>query len=125
MFCRSCGTANDDNAVQCSSCGVSLRDPAPQQAAVSRPDIPTRLAPAILVTLFCCLPFGIVAIVYAAQVSGKVAAGDIPGALECSRKASMWCWLSFWLGLIPMLIYLAIMVIGGIAGVASSQGNSF
>lgn len=37
--------------------------------------MPTYLAPAILTTIFCCLPFGIVSIVYAAQVNGKLAAG--------------------------------------------------
>ena len=42
---------------------------------------------AILVTLFCCLPFGIVAIVFAAQVDSKVAAGqDPPAALDVTPK---------------------------------------
>jgi len=40
---------------------------------------------AILCTLFCCLPFGIVAIVFAAQVDGKLAAGDYNGAVYSSN----------------------------------------
>ncbi len=43
-------------------------------------EIPNCLVQAILVTAFCCLPFGIVSIVFAAQVNGKVAAGDVRGA---------------------------------------------
>ena len=39
-------------------------------------NIPNYLVQAILTTLFCCLPFGIVAIVYAAQVNTKIEAGD-------------------------------------------------
>ena len=46
------------------------------------PQVPNNLVWAILSTLFCCLPAGIVSIVYAAQVNGKLAAGDIAGAQE-------------------------------------------
>jgi hypothetical protein len=117
MFCRKCGTPNADNAIQCSQCGESLQAAAiPQQSYTAAPDIPTRLAPAILVTLFCCLPFGIVSIVYAAQVSAKISAGDFHGAMDCSKKATTWCWLAFWCGLIPMVLYLGIMIIAGIMG---------
>jgi phage FluMu protein Com len=63
------------------------------------------LVEAILCTLFCCLPFGVVAIVFAAQVNGKLAAGDYQGAVEASRTARTWCWVSFWLGLIPMILF--------------------
>ena len=48
------------------------------------------LVQAILVTIFCCLPFGIVAIVFAAQVNGKLAAGDYAGAVQTSNQAKMW-----------------------------------
>ena len=37
--------------------------------------VPNHLVWAILSTLFCCLPLGIVSIVFAAQVNGKLAAG--------------------------------------------------
>ena len=45
---------------------------------------------AILTTLFCCLPFGIVSIVYAAQVSGKYTSGDYAGAVASSENAKRW-----------------------------------
>ena len=57
------------------------------------------MAPAILTTLFCCLPLGIVAIVFAAQVGGKLKAGDYDGARDASRKAKIWCWVSFGVGI--------------------------
>src|SRR5262245_2690227 len=50
-------------------------------------EIPNYLVQSILVTLFCCLPLGIVSIVFAAQVNSKVAAGDYAGAQKASDQA--------------------------------------
>jgi len=66
--------------------------------------IPNHLVGAILVTLFCCQIFGIVSIVYAAQVNGKLAAGDVPGAVASSNKAKAWMWWGFCLGLAANII---------------------
>jgi hypothetical protein len=71
---------------------------------------------AILTTIFCCLPFGIAAIVYAAQVDGKVAMGDHAGAVETSRKAKTWCWVSFGVGLVGWLIYAGFVFFGVMSG---------
>ena len=73
----------------------------PQPSAPFTPGthVPNYLVQAILVTIFCCLPFGIVSIVFAAQVNGKLGAGDYAGALEVSRKAKTWAWVSFGVGL--------------------------
>jgi hypothetical protein len=72
-------------------------------------NVPTYLTQAILVTLLCCLPFGIPAIVYAASVSGKLQAGDYEGAKVASDKAKFWSWMSFWFALIP----IGIAILGG------------
>src|SRR4051794_8401176 len=42
---------------------------------------------AILTTLFCCLPLGVVSIVFSTQVNAKWQAGDYAGAQEASRRA--------------------------------------
>lgn len=81
------------------------------------PYVPNYLAQAILVTLFCCLPFGVVAIVYAAQVNGKLSAGAIQEATEASKNARTWCWVSFWVGLGIGIIYFFIAIVGGLASV--------
>ena len=65
----------------------------------------SHLAWAILVTIFCCLPFGIVAIVYAAQVDTKSGLGDYAGACESSEKARNWCIASMICGIIWGIFY--------------------
>jgi hypothetical protein len=71
--------------------------------------------PAILTTLFCCLPFGIVSIVYASQVQGKLAAGDQQGAIKASRTARTWAWVAFGVGLVLTLFYAAGIIIALVA----------
>ncbi len=114
MFCPKCGTYNDDNAYKCAQCGAVLHQALPTAPAAGV-RVPNYLAQAILCTLFCCLPFGIVSIVYAASVNGKLAAGDISGAMQASRMARTWCWVSFGCGFAVILIYVIIFVIAGAA----------
>ncbi len=58
------------------------------------------LAWAIISTLCCCLPLGIVAIIFATQVNSKLAAGDFDGAKKASERAQLFIILSIVLGLI-------------------------
>lgn len=130
MNCPNCGTSNLDNATICINCGRPLTaageppastytpppPPPPPSAATyipptgpggpaPGPAIPNYLVQSILVTLCCCLPLGIVAIIFAAQVNQKLAAGDVAGARDASSKAKMFCWIAFGLGIAAMLLY--------------------
>jgi hypothetical protein len=73
-------------------------------------DIPNYLTPAILSTVFCCVPTGIVAIIYASQVSNRKQVGDLAGAAQASSKAQTWCWVSFGLGLIVLILNVIITI---------------
>ncbi len=46
------------------------------------------------------MPFGIVSLVYAAQVNSKLAAGDIAGAQASSKRARTWSLIGFIFGII-------------------------
>ena len=81
--------------------------------------VPNYLVQAILCTLFCCLPAGIVSIVYAAQVNSKLAVGDRMGAIQSSENAKKWAWVSFGIGLALVAIYIVIVI----AAAASSSSN--
>jgi predicted secreted protein len=74
------------------------------------------LIESILVTIFCCLPFGIAGIVYAAQVNAKFEMGDYEGALKASKEAQRWMTWGIVSSLIIGLFYLIIaFAIGGFA----------
>lgn len=60
---------------------------------------PNHLAVAILTTLFCCLPFGVVAIVKASQVNSLWQAGQHDAARQASDEAKKWAWVSFFVAL--------------------------
>jgi len=74
--------------------------------------VPNYLVFAILTTVLCCLPTGIAAIIYAAQVNGKLLAGDYAGAQAASNNAKIWCWVSFGVGLFGTLFWILIFGAG-------------
>jgi len=86
-------------------------------------NVPNYLVQSILVTVFCCLPSGIAAIVFSSQVNTKLASGDFEGAMESSKKAKLWCWVSFGIGGGIGLIYLIIIAIYGAAILGMAAGN--
>jgi hypothetical protein len=99
-------------------------EPAPGEPgqAGPRPNIPNHLVKAIVSTLCCCLPFGIVAIVFAAQVNGKLDAGDYAGAQKVSDQANLWGNIAIGVGLVANIIIIALQVI---AAMAANQGQGF
>src|SRR5579859_4617110 len=112
MFCPQCGTNNADTASVCVQCGRNLQPgvpaaPLPTAGVVLLPVVAPQnyLVFAILATVFCCLPTGIPAIIYAAQVNGKLQMGDLPGAQAAAKNAKLWCWISFGVGLGLMALY--------------------
>lgn len=70
----------------------------------------------IVVTVLCCLPLGIPAIVYATKVNNALMQGDIDGAKKASESAKMWCIISLVCGIVGGLAYVLIMAIAAAAG---------
>jgi hypothetical protein len=71
---------------------------------------PNYLVWAILSTIFCCLPFGIASIVFAAQVNGKYASGDVAGAQASSEKAKRFAIIAAIVGVVVNGLYLAFVL---------------
>ena len=68
----------------------------------------TWMAESILVTVFCCLPFGIAGIVFASKVSSLYAAGNYEAALQASEDAGKWTKIGFIVGLVVIVLYLLV-----------------
>jgi len=83
----------------------------------ARPPMPANhLVWSILATILCCLPFGIVAIVYSSKVEPRYLAGDIVGAQQAASNAKLWCWISFGVGLATTLGFFGL----GLAGAGTA-----
>ncbi|WP_315206187.1 CD225/dispanin family protein [Alloprevotella tannerae] len=74
---------------------------------------------AILVTVLCCLPFGVASIIYSVKVGSLYAQGDYNGAVDASQKAKKFAMIGGIGGLVFIIIYIIFMVIAG-AGAAMS-----
>jgi hypothetical protein len=62
--------------------------------------------------VFCCLPLGIVSIVFAAQVNNKFNTGDIAGAQDSSTKARQFAIASAIVGAVVIGLYVLVVAAG-------------
>ena len=83
-----------------------------------KPD--SNLVWAILTTLLCCLPFGIVAIVYASKVDSLYAAAQYAEAQQASDNAKKWSILAAIVGALVIVGYIVLVVFMGV--LAGSSG---
>ena len=142
MFCSTCGRQVAPDARFCDNCGAAVTGqqaggpqyapgmPYPGEMGYGAPvNIPNYLVQAIVLTIFgaitsCCyfaglptLITGIVAIVYASQVNGRVQIGDIDGALDSSGKARAWCWVSFGILIVGIVLMILLFSILGFSSI--------
>ena len=81
------------------------------------PNIPNHLVWAILTTLFCCPPLGIVSLINAAKVNSLITGGDYAGARAASDAARKWAIASAVAG--PVLFVLYLLFAGGMGVMAN------
>ncbi|PKQ44124.1 CD225/dispanin family protein [Confluentibacter flavum] len=78
------------------------------------------LALAIITTIVCCLPTGIVSIIYSTKVNGLYEDGKYEEALKASKNAKTWGLISIGITLIVIILYVLIFglaIFGAIADV--------
>ena len=81
------------------------------------------LVESILATLFCCLPLGIVGIINATKVESRFFAGDVAGAEQASADAKRWTMISFWIGLVVIVLYVVFVMIMGATALTNSNSG--
>ena len=67
----------------------------------------------IISTLCCCIPFGIVAIVFSAKINSAVTAGNIEEAKKAAKTAKIWIIVAVAAGLLASIAYLVISALIG------------
>lgn len=75
---------------------------------------PSFLVWSILATIFCCLPFGIVAIVKSAKVESLYIQGDYGQSLQASNDAKKWCIISAVVGIVVSIIAFIVEAAAGL-----------
>ncbi len=78
-------------------------------------NIPNYLWQSIVVTVLCCLPLGIPAIVYASKVNNSLMQGNQAAAKQASDSAKMWCIISLVTGIFAGLAYFGFVLLAAIA----------
>lgn len=85
-----------------------------QPSMGSKPD--NFLVWSILVTIFCCVPFGIVSIVYSSKVNSLWYEGKYDESRKAASNARGWFWAAFICGLIFAIIYTIAIIASGVGG---------
>jgi hypothetical protein len=87
---------------------------APQQGWQGQQEPENYLVWAILCTVLCCLPFGIVSIVYSNKVSGLWSQGRYGEAQEAANNAKKWAIIGAIVGAVAAVIFVVLYAIAGV-----------
>ena len=121
MKCANCGRDFEDTLEECPHChgGRDVADwPARMRKKFTDRETPagepppTNLVLAILTALCCCMPLGVVAIVYAAMAEGNVGSGDYAAARRNAAQASNYITWGVILGILGCVAAVVLSIAG-------------
>jgi len=110
-FCSACGVKTKADQIMCIECGAS---PNAAHFPGTSQTVDNQMVKAVLVSVLCCLPFGIIAIIKSSEVNGKLAAGDVVGAQMSASSSSNWSNMGMMFGLIFGLLYFIFIIMAEI-----------
>ena len=79
------------------------------------------LVESILVTLFCCLPLGIVGIINASKVNSAWEAGDYDAAEHAAAEAKKWTKIGAIIGVVAIVLYFILVFAVGVGSFMNMQ----
>lgn len=99
----------------------------PPGGAAAPANVPNNMVIAIIATvvslLFCCLPHGVISLIYALQVNKKAAAGDIGGAEAAAKSARTWGMISIILAVLALVLNI-ILYLAGVSTFTFNTGGT-
>lgn len=117
MRCPECGADNQSEVTNiCDRCGAKLKDLQPQtrMEGTKPAKFESYFIHSIILLACCCMPFGIVALIYAADAKSKFETGRYREAEEKAAKAKLWCIIGLVGGIIGNTVSMFIMASLGI-----------
>ena len=85
-------------------------------------NVDTWLWQSIVATVLCCLPAGVVGIVFAAQANSAKNVGDVATAREKARIARIWTLVSVGFGVVVILLFFVFGIFGAITSSTTTFG---
>ncbi|MGI5845020.1 MAG: CD225/dispanin family protein [Candidatus Xenobium sp.] len=89
--------------------------PPPAQTQAPGSPVPNYLIPAVFSMLCCCLPFGVVSLVFAIQANTKAGAGLHEEAMRNANMAKIWLLVAIGVGLLGNGLVLLMQVLAVVA----------
>jgi hypothetical protein len=83
--------------------------------------LPLSIISAVMTLCCCCIPLGIIPVIFSAQVNTKIANGDFIGAKRDSDNAKLWAWIFIGVALIVFVIQMISRLL--MLGISSAQGG--
>ena len=102
----------------CPQCGSS-----PGGAVYKPPEPIVVFVCSILATVLCCMPFGVVGIVYSALAMARHGSGDYVTSDRYAGNAKTWNWVAFGVGLVVTVIWTAPIVLGALGVIGGAAGS--
>ena len=90
--------------------------PSATSAAAPNNNLVFAIIATVLSVIFCCLPHGLISLIFALQVNNKAAAGDLQGAMNAAKQAKLWAIISIVVSLIWLVVALVFGVLNAILG---------
>lgn len=113
--CQFCGAENPDGTRFCVSCGKDItlgntpEESKPAKVIYDHPFVETHLVKAIVTAIFCFMPVGVIAIVYAVLAEDKKNSGNIDAARRNAQQANKWANIALIIGIV---LTIGMLVIG-------------
>ena len=89
-------------------------NPPPISSEAPNNNLPFAIIATVVSVLFCCIPHGLVSLIFALQVNKKAAAGDMQGALNSAKQAKTWAIVSIIVSVIGLVVAIFFGVLNAI-----------